>query len=144
MRQDKKVLRQQQKLAAMFGIEVPKQSGPLPGTLLNDTSREAEAVLAYKENPELFIQKKCTYCNKDFAVNRANVANCSDFCRAKELEAIGIVWDWSKSPELRWGMRYREDKLQNEPLVIQEQALDIVQQILGTNNNYGKEVVDIS
>lgn len=135
MREDKKQARAMAKAAAAYGLELPKQIGPSAATKRADISREAEAVLAYKENPQNFIEKNCTHCGKRFAVNRARVANCSVECVAKELEGIGITWDWSKPPELRWGLRYREDKLTDEPLIISEQPLDIIQQILGNVNN---------
>lgn len=135
MREDKKQARLMAKAAAAYNIELPKQIGPSTATRRADVSREAEAVLAYKANPETFTEKNCTHCGKRFAVNRARVSNCSVECVAKELAAIGIDWDWSKPPELRWGLRYREDKIQDEPLIITEQPLDLIQQILGQVRN---------
>lgn len=130
MREDKKIARAMAQAAAAYGLELPKQVGPSAATKRADISREAEAVLAYKANPESFTERNCTYCGKKFAVNRARVSNCSVECVAKELEAIGIKWDWSKPPEQRWGLRYRDDKIQDEPLIITEQPLDLIQQIL--------------
>lgn len=131
MNEAKKQARLMAKAAAAYGIEMPKQLGPSTATRRADVSREAEAVLAYKANPEAFTEKNCTHCGKRFAVNRARVSNCSVECVAKELAAIGIDWDWSKPMESRWGLRHRDDKIQDEPLIITEQPLDIIQQILG-------------
>jgi hypothetical protein len=136
MRADKKQARENARIAALaaaaYGIKAPEvMTGPSAATRRDNISREAEAVLAYKENPEAFTERTCTHCGKRFAVNRARVANCSVECVAKELEGIGIKFDWSKPPEQRWGLRYREDKLQDEPLIITEQPLDLIQQLLG-------------
>jgi hypothetical protein len=137
---NKKAQREQARIAELaakhYGIKAPEvMTGPSMATRRADISREAEAVLAYKDNPNSFTEKVCTHCGKRFAVNRARVANCSVECVAKELAGIGIDWDWSKPIEERWGLRYPGDKLTDEPLIISEKPLDLINQILGRTSN---------
>lgn len=108
------------KLAELLGIEIPKQElGPMEHPY--EVSREAEAVLAYKDDASYFITKNCKSCGRMFAHTKGAVAYCSDPCRAVALEKIGIKWHWLKPPEYRWG-KYTEP-----PLVVPPEPLSILQ-----------------
>ncbi len=77
----------QKKLAALLGLEdsLPVNPSSLPVTerYANATrSREAEAVIDYVAEPYRYRKVNCRVCSKDFAVDRSNVATCSDTCRA--------------------------------------------------------------
>lgn len=135
MRQDKKEARLAAQVAQMFGIDTTLiATGPTNQRLKNNSSREAEAVLAFVESPQNFTKKSCKYCGHTFATDRANVAYCSDKCRAGALDQIGIKFDWSKSPEARWYSRFEGDKLTREPLIITEIPLQIAEQVIHSNN----------
>lgn len=112
------------KLVALLGLEAPTNlTGPKPQTLKDTRSREAEAVIAFVTEPQRFARVTCRTCGRDFAVNRANVSQCSDQCRAKELDKLGIQWDWSKDPSTRWYVVSQHGKSTNEPLVIPSEAI---------------------
>lgn len=113
MDEAKKLARNQAKLAQLLGIQVP--DGPVITS--EDASREAEAVLAYYDDPTKFIVKKCKQCGEAFRVNRSNVAYCMDACRARALKAIGLTWDPTRTAADRWRAIYKSDKV-FEPLVV--------------------------
>lgn len=122
MDETKKKLRNLNKLAELLGMEVAPEeiiavaSAQTPEQAAIEVSREAEAVILFGQDRRKFLQKECNNCGGTFAVNRANVSCCSDRCRAKNLEKIGISWDWSKNSELRWDFR--------EPLVVSPSVLE--------------------
>jgi hypothetical protein len=66
---------------------------------------EAEALLLALEKPARFMYKTCKReeCQEPFGTNYRGVGYCSDNCRAKALEKIGIRWTPGKNPEDRWG-----------------------------------------
>lgn len=133
MRPEKKRARSKNKLAELFGIDAPEQpNGPTIQRIKDDNSREAEAVIAFIDNKDSFRRKTCRHCGEAFMVNRANVALCSDYCRAKELEAVGITWRWDRSPEQRWYYAYDGDTRTTEPLVIGPDATEMID-----SNNLG-------
>ena len=108
------------RLAELLGMDVPEPEAP-PGIEDDTNSREAEGVIAYFQTPQLFKEIECAECGKPFAVNRANVSRCSDHCRARYLESIGIIWDKTKPPHERWDMK--------EPLVVPPPALELLKQM---------------
>lgn len=118
MKEETRLKRLQAKAAAAFGVVLPPAVEPITDQQLKanqDVSREAEAVIAYINDPRKFIQKECDSCGGTFAVNRGNVARCSDDCRTRWLARRGIIWDPNKDPSERWDFR--------EPLVILPQVL---------------------
>lgn len=111
--------KKKERLAALFGLELPE--APAPPTPDDEmASRSADATLIYFETPEYFREVECKRCGHKFAVNMASVAYCSDDCRKKSLADIGIEWDSSKPPAMRWGRHI--------PLVVPPQALALVQE----------------
>lgn len=127
MREHKK----REKLAALLGLDAPtKASGPPRKVTQENRSREAEAVIQFVETPRAFAVVKCKNCKQEFLVNRANVALCSDSCRAKDLAKIGIEWDWSKNPSERWYVASVLSKITNEPLIVPPQALVALREVL--------------
>ncbi len=126
MREDKKKARRHAALAALLGIEPPK--GPIVS--VEDHSREAEATLAYTSNPKDFRTVECKRCAKPFAVNRGNVAYCSDSCRAGDLKDIGIEWSPGKSAADRWKWNESSTKVY-EPLVVGPEALTVANLAIG-------------
>lgn len=86
---------------------------------------QAEAVLLYLHNANHFVAKLCKYCEARFMTNYNSVAYCSDRCRAKALEKMGIKWDPTLSPEQRWAMQGADGtRLKVEPpLVIPSEAI---------------------
>lgn len=123
MREDKKLARQQNKLAALLGLDVPPATAPPPKVQRTTASRDAEAVIDFVAAPNTYARVTCRVCGHDFLVNRANVSCCSDACRAAELERVGIKWDWNKPPESRWYVTSQTGNLTNEPLVVPPAAL---------------------
>ena len=126
LREDKKKARRHAALAALLGIEPPK--GPIAS--VEDHSREAEAVLAYTSNPKDYKTVACKRCNRDFAVNRGNVAYCSDTCRAADLKDLGIEWSPGKSAADRWKWNEYATKVY-EPLVVGPEALAVANVAIG-------------
>lgn len=107
-----------EKLAELLGIEAPKGN---PYETPEDVSREAEATLQYAETPESFIRKNCKSCGRTFAHTRGAIAYCSNNCRARGLEQIGIQWDWLRPVEARWSLYAG-----GEPLVVPPEALELL------------------
>lgn len=98
-----KAKREQEKLAAYLGIsveELPDYQQEISDS--NERTRNAQAVLLFLERPGEFISKKCDYCRGSFLTTYQFVSNCSDSCRRKSLERIGITWDPARTPEERW------------------------------------------
>jgi hypothetical protein len=120
------------KLAALLGMDSPPaRTSAKPKVARDDVSREAEALINFVEAPQTFARITCRVCKGDFLVNRANVACCSDTCRARELDALGIKWDWDKAPESRWYVSSQQNlKATNEPLVVMPAALRALQTAL--------------
>lgn len=115
-----KEIRDRKKLAAILGLEVEEEvivesASEAQQRKREDASREAEAVIFFVQDRRKLLQKECKLCGGVFAVNRQNVAFCSDECRKRWLDKIGIVWDPTKNPEERWEFK--------EPLVIPPQTL---------------------
>ena len=108
----------QQKLAKLLGIEAPPVD---PYEDSETISREAEAAIAYHEQPQAFIRKECGTCGGVFVHTRGAVGFCSDYCRAVSLEKIGIKWHWLKKSEDRWG--------RTEPLVAGVTATKLVDEV---------------
>jgi hypothetical protein len=108
-----------EKLAELLGIEPPKGN---EYESQEDVSRAAEAALAYGEDANAFIRKTCKSCGRAFAHTRGAVAYCSNHCRARGLELIGISWNWTRTPEERWGRLL-------EPLVVPPEALVLIEQV---------------
>lgn len=120
MREDTK----RNKLAALLGLDVPTaRTDHRPAVLRDNASREAEAVINFVKAPQTYARVTCRSCGQEFLVNRANVALCSDRCRANELAEMGIDWDWNRSPESRWYVSSQNGRLTNEPLVVPPLAL---------------------
>jgi hypothetical protein len=142
MRKSLKEQRDKERLATLLGIAPPEPNSPT-GETYDNISREAEAVIALIERPTRFTIRTCHQCKQDFAVNRANVAYCSDVCRAAQLEELGLTWDWNKPPESRWYYCAWTDKINTEPLVVQEVALNIIRDndlLSGNNVNTNEDV----
>lgn len=116
-----------QKLAELLGIEAPKEN---VYETPEDVSREAEAALIYAESPQSFIRKECKICGRTFAHTRGAIAYCSNSCRARGLEAIGIQWHWTRNSEVRWG-NYKE----GEPLVVPPEAVLLIDQVSDTQEH---------
>lgn len=113
--------RQQEKLAALLGMELPTTTTKAAA---HDRSMEAEAALEYYENPKSFKQKDCKTCGNAFATRGAPVAYCSDKCRAKAFEErMGVKWQPHRSVEDRWGFL-------GEPLTVPPEALAVVQYVM--------------
>lgn len=114
----------QKKLAALLGLEPPTapSSDPVIKHSNATRSREAEAVIDYIATPYRYRKETCRVCRREFAVDRSNVACCSDKCRADELAKIGIIWDWSKDPSERWILTGKKTA---EPLVVPPEVLPL-------------------
>lgn len=111
-----------------------------PKVAKDNISREAESLIQFVSAPQSFARITCRSCGQDFLVNRANVALCSDKCRANELAELGIEWDWSKSPEQRWYVNSQHGRSTNEPLVVMPTALRALETAYLL---WGKEVVKV-
>jgi hypothetical protein len=110
------------KLAAKLGInlEEHKEDNRDDQQLLR---READGVLLFLQGKVAFnVSKRCEFCEGLFLSNISAVGFCSDPCRKKSLQAIGIQWDPYKSQEERWGTT-------GVPLVIGPQALAVLRKL---------------
>ena len=120
----------------------PARTDHRPKVAKENISREAESLIQFVTSPQQFARITCRSCGQDFLVSRANVALCSDKCRANELAELGIDWDWSKSPEERWYVASQSNvKLTNEPLVVMPPALRALETAYLL---WGKEVGEVS
>lgn len=74
---------------------------------LNDEqqrSRDAEALLTFLRDPNLFVRRECKKCHGEFYTDYGSVSYCKDFCRIAALKDYGIVtWDFKKPLHSRWG-----------------------------------------
>ena len=92
----------------------------------------AEAVLKFLEKPACFMQKQCARkaCGEWFGTNYRGVGYCTDNCRIRSLQEIGIAWDPGKREEERWGGE--------PPLIVPPAALkkliQMAQQQMGSEN----------
>lgn len=111
------------KLAALFGMDVPKPPTKQQIIDKDSISREAEAALAYADDPKRMIQRECKQCGLVFAVNRSCIAYCSDVCRQHALSAMGIDWNpKSRTPEDRWSAQTGG----REPLTVPPKVLELL------------------
>lgn len=120
MRAEKKA----ERLAALFGLEAPKPPTKQETERATNVSREAEATIAYFTAPTGFTNRLCRICEREFAVNRANISCCSDTCRRELLAELGIS-DWDptlRTVEDRWNSRTGGP----EPLVCPPEAVERV------------------
>ena len=107
-----------EKLAELLGIEPPKGTNPYETP--TDVAREAEATIIYAESPKFFQRKNCKECGRTFAHTAGSIAYCSNPCRARGLERLGIQWNWLKPSKDRWA------PWQEEPLVVPPEALELL------------------
>ena len=131
MNEIKKQLRDRKKLAELLGVPFVEEEHKVAVVETvqrkkENASREAEAALLYVADRRKFLQKECLNCGGVFAVNRQNVAYCSDTCRKHALERKGIIWDVTKNPEERWDFK--------EPLVVPPQVLEHLQDHVQSNS----------
>ena len=94
-----------EEIAAVFGFDVEEVKAKLPDhgkTAAEKRSLQAEATRSRLYDPEGWWDKKCKFCNKMFSTNYKYVSLCSDTCRRKDFEEIGLIWDSSRSVESRW------------------------------------------
>lgn len=126
MRADKKKERALAKVAELLGIDVAEVKAKTAPT--SDTqevqSNEAEAALAfYSDRGKGWQQKSCKWCERTFMSQpHPSIAYCSNRCRAKSLDEIGILWHPNKSEAERW-----EGKV---PLVVPPAVLPLLQEAL--------------
>lgn len=113
-------------MAELLGLEIKQP--PTKEELLEaaNTSREAEGVIAFGNRSQRFIQRECVQCGGVFAVNRSNIACCSDTCRQHHLlHKFGLEWDPSaRSLEDRWSVQTGGP----EPLVVPPSILPLIEQ----------------
>lgn len=72
----------------------------------DESSHQAESVVAYVGSQETFYRLHCQGCDKPFASSYARVTTCSNNCLKKVIENIGLIWHPDKSPEDRWRPQY--------------------------------------
>lgn len=80
-----------------------------------EISLNMEACLKYWDNPTEWIEKKCQRCGKTFATLYYPVGNCSDTCRVRQLQDIGLQVNLMAEGHSRWG--------RVPPLVVPPEAL---------------------
>lgn len=107
MKPEKKAERTLQKLqeyllATGVDPEALKQAQQTPVQSRDESSLEAEAVLAYVDNPKSFLRKVCKRCEEPFLANFQSVAYCSDHCRSRALAQLGVQWNPHRSMQDRW------------------------------------------
>lgn len=91
-------------------------------------SLEAEGILLSLYSEKIPVKTKlCKNCEEPFATNYMYVAYCSDHCRARALEKIGIQWNPHKKPEERWGSEVYRNQI---PIVIPPEALTNLQRLV--------------
>lgn len=118
--------KKRERLAAMLGIEVPKPPSPAEARRRANSSREAEAVILYAEQPSKFLEKECRICHRHFAVNRSHIAFCSDDCRSIHInDVLGLEWSpTGRTPEDRWSAQTGGP----EPLIVPPVVLPLLKQ----------------
>ncbi len=128
------------KLAAMLGIERPKPptKDEVEQGVLN--SREAEAVIAFGNRTQRFIQRECVQCGYTFAVNRSNISCCSDTCRQHYcLHKYGLSLDLNaRTPEERWMMQTGGP----EPLIVPPTVLPLILQAIQNRSPEQPEMIE--
>ncbi len=67
-----------------------------------EKTQEAQAILLFLEQPRAFISKECDECGRIFLTTYKFVSLCSNRCRIKSLERIGIIWNPTHTAEERW------------------------------------------
>lgn len=92
-----KLLQEMARLAQSLGLEQPAEFAEI-----EEARREADSLALYIENPSQFRETRCKECRSLFATNYSAVAFCSDNCRIRSLDRIGIVWNPTKSQNERW------------------------------------------
>lgn len=110
----------QEALAALYGITIE----PDDRETKIHKARAEEGAIAFYDTPELFIQVNCKTCRKTFAVNRFQVAYCSQPCRMKALNDMGL--QPVDDPERKDKERVWETWWGREPLVVEPEALDAI------------------
>lgn len=116
-----------ERLAALFGLEAPKPPTDTEVRNATTASREAEATILYFEDRTKFIERMCRICERVFAVNRSNIAFCSDDCRAVHIREVVGIDDWNptgRSPEERWSYQTGG----REPLIVPPAVLHRLKQ----------------
>lgn len=85
---------------------------------------QAESVISYFKYTNQFIQKECDWCGSIFAysLHFQGVSKCSNECRRRYLESIGIQWTPNKPPGERWN--------KHVPAVVPPEALSLVQSLV--------------
>jgi len=94
-----------EEIAELFGFDVEEVKEKIVDHGLKaaeQRSLAAEAVRDRLYNPEGWYDKKCKFCGKTFSTTYKYVALCSDKCRKADFEAIGLIWDPTKSEEDRY------------------------------------------
>ena len=94
--------------AALLGINLETLNIPTPEQNAEAMLRrqiEAESVLAYVATKGAgFKDKECKECKLPFSSTYHAVAYCSEICRARALEKVGIPWNPHGKTDLeRWG-----------------------------------------
>lgn len=100
------------KMAESLGMDADRLLDAIPSTEIGAEAKErcdleAESVLFYVRTKGAgFKQKKCAReeCDQFFLHTYVAVKYCSEYCRAWELEQIGIVWNPARRHDSdRWG-----------------------------------------
>lgn len=101
MKQELKTKRNIEKLAALLGLNT--DTATVTKHALEDTNYQpAEATLYFLENPKAFMKKECKRCGEVFGTSYHAVAYCSDNCRIKALQNVGLQWTPGKRAQDRW------------------------------------------
>lgn len=143
MRADKKQERENQKLlewlkrAGQDTSQVKIEQQPIQKESIQTHSLHAEAASAYWEKGKEFRDVTCRECGAIFATNYGhNVRYCSDPCRKKALEKIGIAWSPFKTQHERWG--------RIPPLIVPPEALVLLKELREEGQNHvPTEVVSV-
>lgn len=104
------VTKRLQNAAAALGINLAELNIPTPEQHLAGQYRrqlEAESTLYYVEARGAgFKDKECKECHLPFSSTHLAIAYCSDTCRERALNKIGIPWNpYGKSDTERWDGR---------------------------------------
>lgn len=94
-----------EEIAAAFGFNVEDVKAKLPNhgkKAQKKRSNEADATRDRLYNPSRWFDKDCKHCGRRFSTDYQFVALCSDECRVADFEAIGLVWDPTRSTNERY------------------------------------------
>ncbi len=94
-----------EEIAAVFGLDVDEVAEKLPnhGTTASiKRAREADASRDRLYRPDRWYDIQCKYCGRMFSADYKYVKLCSDECRKKDFEAIGLIWDPTKTEDERY------------------------------------------